>query len=662
MGLLAPLFLLGALAIALPLWLHRLQTQSSDRVPFGSAMLLETTEQQVHVKRELKYRLLLAARIALLLLLAVTFAKPFLEQPPAAIADSAAGTDLVVVDASLSMARTGVFEQARATARQVVDDADDGALIAILVADATTTEPLPPSADKATQSTALTRLEPGSSRVDFGSLMRAVETRAATLPPPVRVHFVSDFQASAMPAQFADVVPAGVAALNAYAVGTGDPVNWAVTAVGQTDSGIAVTVENEGLAERMTDIELSVNGVAAGLRTASGQGSYTVQFDELSYERGDNRIEVRLVTDDDLANDNVGFTVVRNDPPAPVPLITRNPDGLPVTYITAALESVADGRFGVEVQVPGEFDPRILTRYDWAIIDDLGDVDAALESALDAFLARGGNLLAFAGSGTQGQASLPLTNKSLSPADLGSGTTPFRRIATVDLQHPVLAETLGWDRVRVSRSVALNLDGSEDVLVTLDNGAPLLIEERIGPGRLLLVLSAADNQWNDLPVHAVFVGLMIEAAEYLSGQVADIGSYFVGDALSLGDGGTGQVLDPNGESLLSLADTRSVSTIRLEQPGIYTVYTADDESLVAANVDPRESALTAIPQATLTRWQEATFDGRDGDAAALASAAGDAEAGEALNLWPWLLLLVAMLAIAESALGNLEIGNRMRAT
>ena len=40
MGLLAPLFLIGLLAIGLPLWLHRLQTQSSDRKPFSSAMLL----------------------------------------------------------------------------------------------------------------------------------------------------------------------------------------------------------------------------------------------------------------------------------------------------------------------------------------------------------------------------------------------------------------------------------------------------------------------------------------------------------------------------------------------------------------------------------------------------------------------------------------------
>jgi hypothetical protein len=42
MGLLAPLFLLGVFAVALPIWLHRLQAQSSDRKPFSSAMLLET--------------------------------------------------------------------------------------------------------------------------------------------------------------------------------------------------------------------------------------------------------------------------------------------------------------------------------------------------------------------------------------------------------------------------------------------------------------------------------------------------------------------------------------------------------------------------------------------------------------------------------------------
>ena len=79
MSFLAPLFLLGALAIAVPFWLHRLQIQSSNRKPFSSAMLLETTEQQVHVQKKLKYLALLALRAALLALIALAFAKPLCE-------------------------------------------------------------------------------------------------------------------------------------------------------------------------------------------------------------------------------------------------------------------------------------------------------------------------------------------------------------------------------------------------------------------------------------------------------------------------------------------------------------------------------------------------------------------------------------------------------
>ena len=101
----APLFLLGVLAVALPFWLHRLQTQSSDRQPFSSAMLLETAEQRIHVKKKLKYLLLLAARVILLTLLAIAFARPFLSRPPDAVVATEAGTHLILLDTSASMGR-----------------------------------------------------------------------------------------------------------------------------------------------------------------------------------------------------------------------------------------------------------------------------------------------------------------------------------------------------------------------------------------------------------------------------------------------------------------------------------------------------------------------------------------------------------------------------
>jgi len=657
-GLAAPLFLLGALAIALPLWLHRLQTKTANTRPFSSAMLLETSEQRVHVQKQLKYLLLLALRITLLALLALAFAKPFIERSPEAAAAAAAGSELIVVDASASMQRSGVFGQALNAARRAIDEADADAALQLIVAGARVRELLPASTDKAAQRSALDDVSPSSARVDFGQLMGAVESYAELLPQPVRLYFISDFQASAMPVQFADVVPAGISAFIPHAVGTGEPVNWAISQVRETASGVEVVALSEGLSDRPADIELRLNDEIVGTRTVSGPGRYSVTFDDLELVEGDNRLEFTLDTDDDLAVDNVWYAVLRNDPPRPVPLLTARPDGLPVTYLSAALEAIAEARFGVEPVAISDFDPRTLSRYRWAIIDDLGSVTPPLAEALTAFLEGGGNLMAFTAEAALAQERLPVSGRALAPADLGSGVTPHRDIGSIDDRHPALSGTDGWHRVRVTRSVALELDGSETVPVRLDNGAPFIVEERHGAGRLLLVLSAADNRWNDFPVHPVFVGFMIEAANYLSGGQARFDSYFSGETLSLAASGAGQVVDPQGESLLSLAATADVRSIRLEQAGIYAVYTAEDESLVAVNVDPRESELTPVAESTFARWQEA--GSAPGDVTGVQTSA--APEAEPLGLWPWLLLMLALVVGAESALGNARIATRMRAT
>jgi len=654
-GLAAPLFLAGLLAVALPIWLHRLQTKSSNRQPFSSAMLLETTEQRVHVQKKLKYLLLLTFRIIVLVLVALAFAQPFLPRDAAPLAMEGAGSDLVVVDLSASMGRSGVFRQALDAVRRAIDDAEEGSTIQALGAGAVLRELQPASTSPAVHLAALDNLEPGASRVDFGQLMAGVESYADALPTPVRLHLVSDFQASALPVQFADVVPAGINRLLPYPVGTGEPTNWSIRQIREIANGVEVSLANSGLPGRGATVELILAGASRDVRDVNGLGQHSLRFEDLEFAEGDNAVEIRLDTDDDLGLDNRGYLVVRNDPPLPVPLITRNPDGLPVTYLSAALESAADGAYSVETMVPGQFDPRVLRRYDWAIVDDIGSIDAVLADALTNYLAAGGSLLAFAGDASRSLEALPVGNFPLAAADLGSGVSAWRRIGSIDTRHAALADTDGWYQVRVSQSISIELDGSEEVPVRLDGGAPFVVEKAIGDGRLLQVLSAADNRWNDLPVHPVFVGFMLEAADYLSGRMADFGSYSAGDSLALGVSGSGQVVDPDGESLLSLADTADAQSIRLEKPGIYTVYTANGETLVAANVDARESELQPLNDELLARWQEATFTAT-GDTSGR-TAEGVAEP---LALWPWVLLLLAVFVIAESALGNVHIATRMR--
>ena len=654
MGLLAPLFLIGVLTIALPIWLHRLQSQSSERKPFSSAMLLETAEQQVHVQKKLKFLLLLAARISLLLLLVFAFARPFLTVPPDIITATDAGTHIVLVDTSVSMGRAGTFAQAQTEARRAIDDAPNDALLQVLAADATLRVVGDLGSDKSQSRSAVAALSVSDIRLDYGEMMSAVERFATALPPPVTLHFVSDFQASAMPVRFADVVPAGIVEFTPHVVGTGAPFNWSAEYIRETPEGLDVGLNGSGDRERIADVDLVVNGLVIESRGLIQTGPQVLHFDAPEYENGENRIELRINTDDDLQADNSWYHVIDNEPPIVIPLVTLNPGGLPVTYLSAALESA--GTYRVEPLIAGDFDTRVLSRYRFAVIDELGITDPALGGALTEFVSNGGNLLAFAGDRAAALESLPVTGHRHATTSIRPQAGEFLSIGQIDTRHPVLSLTEGWQSVNVTRSLPLETRDGDEVLIRLENSEPFLIESRLGAGRILLLPANLDNRWNDLPVHPVFVSFIIESARYLAGINEIAKTYITGATLPLAAIGnsSGQVVDPDGNTVLSLADTTREQQIKLNKPGFYEVYTPQGETVVAANIDPLESDLGKVSQEVLDRWQDAT----DGQAPAGGASRSLAET-ETVDLWHWLLLLLALVVIGESILGNLHLTPRI---
>jgi hypothetical protein len=657
-ALLAPLFLIGALAIGLPFWLHRLQTQSSIRQPFSSAMLLETTEQQVHLQKKLKYFVLLALRVALLALLVLAFTKPVFYRPASMLADDVSGTHLILVDTSVSMSRAGVFSQAIAAARRAIDDVPNTALLQVLSADSSLRLASDLSGEKAIHRAALPGLSVSALRLDFGEMMRAVGRLADSMPAPVTLHVVSDFQASGMPVRFSDLVLSQIAEIVPYVVGTGTPFNWSVEYVRETAGGLDIGLTGYGDRERVAEVELVINDVVLESRGLSVTGPQTVQFANPEYIEGDNEVAVRIITDDDLQADNLRFHVVERKPPTEVPLITYASDDLPVTYLSAALESAAGSGFNVQTLVAGQFDTRILSRYTWAVIDDIGSVDAELDSALTGFLQGGGNLLAFAGQRAVGLEVLPVSGHRHSPASIDSSGSQFLSIGQIDTGHPLLSQTEGWHNVNFTRSMPVETLDGDQVLIRLENNEPFLIERRIGEGRLLLVLGGLNNRWNDFPVHPVFVSFIIETARYLSGTNNIAKTHLAGATLPLALVGSvsGQVVDPDGNRILSLADTTREQRIKLNKPGFYTVYTEQEELSVAVNIDPLESDLQTISQEVLDRWQDATA-GQSPTANVAGSRAPDLEP-VSVELWHWLLLLLALVIIGESLLGNTYLSPR----
>ncbi|HEX3375850.1 MAG TPA: BatA domain-containing protein, partial [Candidatus Acidoferrales bacterium] len=78
MGFLAPWFLAGMAALAVPFYVHLLRRHTTTPRLFSSLMFFEHRTQSSIKHRRLRYLLLLSLRALLFLLLALAFANPFI--------------------------------------------------------------------------------------------------------------------------------------------------------------------------------------------------------------------------------------------------------------------------------------------------------------------------------------------------------------------------------------------------------------------------------------------------------------------------------------------------------------------------------------------------------------------------------------------------------
>ncbi len=89
-----------------------------------------------------------------------------------------------------------------------------------------------------------------------------------------------------------------------------------------------------------------------------------------------------------------------------------------------------------------------------------------------------------------------------------------------------------WAGVKFYYAVRVDDPGSR-VVARLTDQTPLLLEKKIGEGRVLLFASGLDNLTNDFPLHPVFVPFVEQTALYLSGTERRSGSRLVDSFLDL---------------------------------------------------------------------------------------------------------------------------------
>lgn len=189
MSFLAPLYFLGALAVAGPIIFHLIRRQPKGEVEFSSLMFLDSTPPRLTRRSRLENWPLLLLRCAAIVFLAFAFARPFL---PLAESDSVEGVKqavVVLIDQSASMKRTGLWQQATQKAEQILADCDDEAIVSVIAFDSSPRNllsleesiNLPASARKSAATDAIDSLSPTWQATDAGKAIRFAADQAALL-------------------------------------------------------------------------------------------------------------------------------------------------------------------------------------------------------------------------------------------------------------------------------------------------------------------------------------------------------------------------------------------------------------------------------------------------------------------------------------------------
>jgi Aerotolerance regulator N-terminal/von Willebrand factor type A domain len=659
MGFLAPWFLAGAAAVGLPIWIHLLKRHRSDPRLFPSLMLFEKREQSSVKHRRLEHLLLFALRAAMIVLLALLFANPFIRR--AIPASQQKHLTVIAVDNSFSMRAGDRLQRAKDQAQSVLSSLRQGDQVQVVTLGSQIQTLTQPTTDLAEARAAITSIQPTDSRATFGELARYSRTLAESLKTPIELHLISDLQKSAMPPGFADLRLDSGTDLVLHQIGEAAP-NWTVESVtaprrvyDPKKVHIQAIVAGFGAPASKRTVTLALNGKMLQSKTVdvAENGRAQVEFLGLDAPYGFSRGEVRVDSADTFpADDRYLFAVERADPKK-ILFVDDGRRPRAELYYKAALDASPDSAFAMETVRPDQAAGVKLSNYALVVLSDVGALPGGLEDSLKTYVTGGGALLIALGPASAATPRVPVLDEAIQASSYARPEGEmFLTVSDLDTGDPVMHDMERFDGVKFYLAIHVSSAKSR-VVARLNDGTPLVLERGLGEGKVMAFASTFDNVSNDLPLHAAWVPFVQRSAEYLGGEGSDQPVNLTADSYvelrsSDDKSGAAEVLS-DGKRLLSLEEAASARNFALHNEGFYELKSASGRhSLIAVDADRRESDLSVIPKETLDLWKATGSD----ETAAGGSGSTDQGDKKPWGLWPILLLILLGVAVAESVVAD----------
>lgn len=648
MGFFAPLFLAGLGLLALPVWLHLLKRHRSTPQKFSSLMFFERSTSASVRQRQLDYILLLLLRLALLALAVFAFTRPYVLS--ALLPAEKAGLTIIAIDESASMGAEDKLDRAKNEAVAVIDALPAGARTRVLAFGASTHLLTEAISEKDQLKAAIRSVKVTASRSSLGDLATSLRNISRSTSESKSVHLFSDLQRSSMPAAFNELRLDSGMTLAVHPIEGAQKENWAVESVNAPTRLLdASTARVEAViagyhtpaATRTVVLRAAGREVARRPIAVPAAGKASIVFEGgLDIPYGFAQCEVAVLETDALDSDNAFLFGIHRADPERILLFDSTSRQGSYLYLSTALAATTGPLFKVERAGPAPSFNAVSA----VVLSDPGALNPAAEEGLRNYIRSGGGALIAVGPATAAAGRIPVAGLKVSGsryADRSGGR--FESVSTADQAHPALEGSGRWESVRFYQTFQIE-PGDAHVIASLSDSTPLLLEARLGEGRVLVLASTLDGLANDLPLQPSFLQFAEKSMRYLSNAGERVRSLTVDANYELRQAGTAATVDvvaPTGQRALSISEAAQARSILLDEKGFWTIRRAGGRAeLVAANIDRRESDLESMPRESAELWQGAS---------APAAPSGPSETDRGTRqFWPWLLALAIVAALAEA--------------
>ena len=687
MNFLTPLFLVGALAVALPVVFHLIRRTTKERTIFSSLMFLLPTLPRVTKRSRLEHILLLLLRCLVLGLLALGFARPFIQRAIDNNQPTGPGKHVVLlVDTSASMRRGALWTDALKKVEEHLRRAGPADQVALFTFDHVVNRLVTfeqwSQTDFAGRAPLATRrlgeTTPGWYSTHLGN---ALVTAAEALEDPENKRFAGQRQIVLI----GDLQEGSqLDTLQAYEWPRNiELVIEPVKVKRGSNAGLQLVAEAEDTGKKSAETQIRVRVSNAsdsqkeqfqiGWALADGK-SFAGAAVDVYVPPGQSRVvsappppsgaavDRLILRGDDDEFDNTVFVISPEAARVNILFLGNDPEKDATQPLYFLQRGFQETRRQV-AQVIARRPDAVLLPADMENTPLLVVADVLPEArwpAVRRWLKEEGKTVLIL---LRSPAMALTLGGVLEVEGLAAGEAPgggYAMLGEIDFRHPLFApfaDPRFSDFTKIHFWKHRRLDTAKipgvRVLAKFDNGDAALIETTVGKGKLLVLTAGWQPEDSQLALSSKFVPLLYSLLEQSGAPAARPAQYFVGDTVVLANAGA----NTNGAATLHKPDGVAVELAKgdalvtqTDQPGIYTVNLPSATQRFAVNLEPNESKTAPLSLDELERLGVPLKYQTPNPAREVEQKRRllDSEMESKQKLWRWLILAALALLAVET--------------